>query len=267
MSWSDLILLLALGLVFTPLEWLRPIRRTPIDWARLRTDALHILISGSLIRLGVGAAIVGLTLALRPVLSGGIVAAIRGQAAWLQFVEILLLSDFAFYCAHRLAHASPILWRLHEVHHSSEKLDWVAGNRVHPLDQILQATIIAAPPVLLGFAPGPLLAYALLYRWHAELLHSNVRVDFGPLKWLIASPQYHHWHHADEPAAYDRNFGGQLVIFDWLFGTLNLPGRGEMPAKYGLRTPIAPDYLGQLMHPFRARPREAALSDAEALSL
>ena len=153
------------------------------------------------------------------------------------------------------------------MHHSSEKLDWVAGNRVHPLDQILQATIIAAPPVLLGFAPGPLLAYALLYRWHAELLHSNVRVDFGPLKWLIASPQYHHWHHADEPAAYDRNFGGQLVIFDWLFGTLNLPGRGEMPAKYGLRTPIAPDYLGQLMHPFRARPREAALSDAEALWL
>lgn len=253
MSRSDLLLLLALGLVFAPLEWLRPIRRTAPDWTRLRADLLHIFVSGSLIRLGVGVLMLGLAVAAAPALPGDLRLAVRAQPAWLQFVEILLISDFAFYCAHRLCHAVPALWRFHEVHHSSEKLDWIAGNRVHPVDQILQATIIAAPPVLLGFASAPLLAYAMIYRWHAEFLHSNVRVDLGPLKWVIASPQYHHWHHADEASAYDRNFGGQLVLFDRLFGTLNLPRDAAMPEKYGLSAPVARGYLGQLAHPFRRR--------------
>jgi sterol desaturase/sphingolipid hydroxylase (fatty acid hydroxylase superfamily) len=125
---------------------------------------------------------------------------------------------------------------------------------VHPVDQIIESAAIAAPAVLLGFSPEPLLAYALIYRWHAVLLHSNVRVDFGPLNRIIASPRYHHWHHADLPSAYDRNFGGQLAIFDWALGTLNLPE--GLPGKYGLSPPIAGDYLGQLAHPFRS-PRRA----------
>jgi sterol desaturase/sphingolipid hydroxylase (fatty acid hydroxylase superfamily) len=251
MSRSDLILLLALALVFTPLEWLRPVRRVAVDWARLRTDVLHVFFSGSLVRLGVAALSMGLMWAAAPVLPHGLGLAVRSQPGWLQFVEIFLISDFAFYCAHRMIHATPWLWRFHEVHHSSEKLDWIAGHRLHPIDQTLQASIIAAPTVLLGFSPEPFLAFALIYRWHAEFTHANIRVNFGPLRWLIASPQYHHWHHADEPEAWDHNFGGQLVIFDWLFGTLHLPDR--MPAKYGLSAPIAKDYIGQLLHPFRRR--------------
>ena len=86
----------------------------------------------------------------------------------------------------------------------------------------------------------------------------------GMLKWIVASPQYHHWHHADQAWAYDRNFGGQLVIFDGLFGTLNLPD--GMPAKYGLSEPIARDYFGQLAHPFRrgrGAPQPAASAGPE----
>lgn len=245
---AELILLLALGLVFIPLEWVRPVRRVPSDWQRLRTDALHVVFSGAAIRWAVAALMIGLALAAAPFAPGAVGAQVRAQPGWLQFVEILLISDLAFYLTHRLRHAVPWLWRFHEVHHSSEKLDWIAGHRVHPVDQIIESSAIAAPAVLLGFAPEPLLAYALIYRWHAVLLHSNVRIDFGPLKRLIASPQYHHWHHADQAWAYDRNFGGQLVIFDRLFGTLNLPD--GMPAKYGLSSPIARDYLGQLAHPF-----------------
>jgi sterol desaturase/sphingolipid hydroxylase (fatty acid hydroxylase superfamily) len=256
MSRSDLFLLLALGLVFTPIEWLWPIRRTAADWQRLRTDFLHIFISGALIRLAISLVIAGLGLVSGHLLPSAVGETIRGQPAWLQYIEIVLLADFAFYGFHRLSHASPTLWRFHQVHHSSEKLDWIAGNRVHPVDQVLLAATYTAAPLLLGFSPGPLLAYALIFRWHAELLHSNVRIDFGPLKWLVASPQYHHWHHADEPAAYDRNFGGQLLVFDWLFGTLNLPREG-MPQKYGLSEPIPRDYVGQMIHPFR-RPRRDA---------
>jgi sterol desaturase/sphingolipid hydroxylase (fatty acid hydroxylase superfamily) len=250
MTRDDLILLLALGLVFAPLERLRPIRRVRADWRRLLTDGLHVFVSGSLIRWCAAFLAVGMAAYAAVLIPGAIGGHVRSQPIWLQYAELLLLSDLAFYLAHRLFHAVPMLWRFHEVHHSSEHLDWIAAHRVHPVDQVLNGALIALPAIVLGFSPTALLIYALAYRWHAILLHSNVRVDFGPLKWLIASPQFHHWHHADEAWAYDRNFGGQLVVFDWLFGTLNLPV-GQMPRKYGLTTPIAPDYLGQLAHPFR----------------
>lgn len=249
MAPADLLMLLAIALAFTPLERLVPTRPLRWSWPRVQMDLMHLILSGTMIRLGGGAVIAGLSFAMGGLVPHPLVAAIRAQPGWLQFIEVLLLADLGFYAAHRLFHAVPVLWRFHEVHHSSEQLDWLATYRVHPVDQILNGALIMGPSVLLGFAPGPLLAYGLLYRWHAVLLHSNVRVDFGPLRWIVASPFFHHWHHADEPAAYDRNFGGQLVIFDWLFGTLNLPAR-ERPARYGLTPPIPDSYLGQLAHPF-----------------
>ena len=266
MTLNELILLLAVGLVFAPLEWLRPIRKVPADWRRLRTDA-YVFVSGSLIRWGGAAAAVAIAMVVAAVAPGGLGGAVRSQPGWLQFIELLLVSDLVFYGAHRLFHAVPFLWRFHEVHHSSEKLDWIATNRVHPVDQIINSAIIAAPALILGFAPGPMLVYALVYRFHGAWLHSNVSSDLGPLGWLVATPKYHHWHHADQLDAYDRNFGGQLLIFDRLFGTLNLPP-GRMPQKYGLSDPIPATYLGQLMHPFR-RPGpggEAAAPYARAAS-
>ena len=266
MSRADLLMLAALGLVFTPLEWLLPIRRARPDWARLWTDVLHLFLSGTVIRWGAAVVGAGLALAAAALVPGTLGLTIRAQPIWLQYAELLVVSDLAFYAAHRLFHAVPFLWRFHEVHHSSEHLDWIATYRVHPVDQILNSTIIAMPAVLLGFSPAALLIYGFVYRWQAVWLHSNVKADLGPLKWLIASPEYHHWHHADEADAYDRNFGGQLVIFDRLFGTLNLP-RGRSPAKYGMTPPIAADYLGQLAHPFRAqREPEAAVRLSEAQS-
>ena len=172
---------------------------------------------------------------------------IRGQAGWFQFVVLLCLSDLCFYLVHRLVHTVPWLWRFHAVHHSSEQMDWLATFRVHPVDQVLNSTIIAVPAVALGFSPAPLLAYALVYRVHSLLLHSNVHVDFGPLGRVFASPRYHHWHHADEPQAYDRNFGGQLVIWDRLFDTLyesdELPAGTDWEARTERLRPAAVDAL------------------------
>src|SRR3954467_12582560 len=111
MSRSDLFLLLALALVFVPLERLRPIRRVAPDWRRLRTDILHIFLSGTLIAFGVGAAMAVLVMQVRPLRPAATAPAVRGQPAWLQFLEIFLISDFVFYWAHRMTHAVPTLWR------------------------------------------------------------------------------------------------------------------------------------------------------------
>ena len=49
-------------------------------------------------------------------------------------------------------------------------------------------------------------------------------MQFGFLKYLIVTPQYHHWHHSDNPSAYDKNFAIHFPFIDFLFGTYHLPG-------------------------------------------
>src|SRR5258706_11414517 len=85
--------------------------------------------------------------------------------------------------------------------------------------------------------------------WQSVLIHSNVRVGFGPLRFLFVSPEFHHWHHSDHREARDRNFAGQLSFLDALFGSFHLP-RGQKPTTYGLDQPMPQRYLPQLLYPF-----------------
>ena len=86
----------------------------------------------------------------------------------------------------------------------------------------------------------------------ATFIHANVRFEFGPLRWLLATPQFHHWHHGAEREAVDKNFAVHLPVLDWLFGTFHLP-KDRWPESYGLAhgKPIPEGYLKQLVHPFR----------------
>src|SRR5262249_18406500 len=101
-----------------------------------------------------------------------------------------------------------------------------------------------------GLWEAALAAFAFLYHWQSILLHSNIRIRFGPLRWLIASPDFHHWHHSNEVAAHDKNFAGQLALLDVLFGTAHMP-HGQVPSQYGIDESLPPTYLSQLLHPFR----------------
>lgn len=265
MTIAELQFLAAAALIFVPLERLLPFHREqPTLRPGLRVDVLHLVVSGILIRVGMAATVAVLSVACAAAVPARIQELVRAQPGWLQFVALFLLADFCFYLAHRLVHSVPWLWRFHAVHHSSEHMDWMATFRVHPVDQILNSTIIAVPAVALGFSSGPLFVYALLYRAHALLLHSNVHVPFGPLERVFASPRYHHWHHADEPQAYDRNFGGQLVIWDHVFGTWY--ESDERPAKYGVAGTVADDYVTQLVTPFRRRRRRGRKTSATLLA-
>lgn len=252
MSLDHLLILAAAALIFVPMERLFPLHRGQ-SWRRrdLATDVLHFFLSGFLIRTAAFGLTLVLSAAALSVVPAGMREAVRAQPAWLQFAELLILADLGFYVAHRIVHSVPWLWRFHAVHHSSEQLDWLATYRVHPVDQVFNSMLIALPGLILGFAPGPLVAYALVYRWHAIWLHSNARLPIGPLGWLIATPHYHHWHHADEPQAYDRNFGGQLTLWDRLFGTYFEESR--LPHRYGVGGAVPDGYVAQLAAPFRLR--------------
>ena len=130
------------------------------------------------------------------------------QPAWLQVVEILVAGDVIGYGLHRFFHRPGLPWRFHSIHHSSVTLDWVAAFRLHPVDSLVHKALTVLPFVLLGFNGRVLAAYAPFLAFYPIVLHANVRLDFGPFRWLIASPAFHRWHHTAEAQGFNRNFAG-----------------------------------------------------------
>src|SRR5204863_7152204 len=112
--------------------------------------------------------------------------AIVGLPYWVQIPTIIVLSDLGFYWTHRMFHAVPWLWRFHAIHHSIEELDWLAASRVHPVDQIVTRGVSLAPVFALGFSEWAVGVSILLFHWQAVFVHSNLRIKFGPLRFLFA---------------------------------------------------------------------------------
>ena len=249
---SDLIdwrAILVIALIFVPLERLLPIRREqPVFRRHWVNDTVFLLLNGIVIKLGFVLLIGAVMFGLERAVPSGIGAFVGRQALWLQVIGTLIVGEIGFYFAHRMFHRVPALWRFHVIHHSIEELDWLAAHRVHPIDQIITASASYIPLFALGFSTEALVIHGLIYLWQSHLVHANVRLGFGPLKWVFATPLFHHWHHADHAEAHDRNFSGQLIFMDWLFGTLRMPP--TMPDKLGIGEPVPQQYPAQLLYPF-----------------
>ena len=237
-------------LVFVPLERLFALHREQKVFRRgWANDLIFLLVNGLVIKLGLLAVIAVSIFAAASIVPASVQATLGSLPYWIQIPLVIVLSDLGFYWTHRMFHAVPWLWRFHAVHHSIEELDWLAAARVHPVDQILTKGVSLVPVVALGFSGWAITVYALLYQWQSVLIHANVRIGFGPLRLLFASPEFHHWHHSSDLEARDRNFAGQLSLLDALFGTLHMP-RGQTPTAYGLDRPIPHRYALQLLYPF-----------------
>jgi sterol desaturase/sphingolipid hydroxylase (fatty acid hydroxylase superfamily) len=164
---------------------------------------------------------------------------------------LLLVADFTQYWVHRTFHAVPFLWPFHAIHHSIEEMDWLAGSRLHLVDVIVTRGLTYVPIFLLEFSERALMVYVFLVAVQATFIHANVHWEFQPIRRLIATPAFHHWHHAAEREAIDKNFAVHTPIWDLLFGTFYLPDR--WPSAYGLvggrRVPAR--WFSQLLYPMR----------------
>lgn len=177
--------------------------------------------------------------------------AVAGLAWPARLGLLLVLTDLAGYLSHRALHRVPALWRLHQVHHSSEHVDWLATSRGHALDLAFVLSALAVPSLVLG-APtegGVVIAFLFVYPF---VVHANARI---PLQWMeriFVSPRFHHWHHAEDVAGHDRNFGTLLTVWDRLFRTTARPG--GYPGSYGIgNSDLANgDFLTHLAAPFRS---------------
>ncbi len=241
------------ALIFIPLERFFALHKEQRVFRKgWFNDVIHFFVNQFLIQAGVFIIAVVLLIIFRKAIDSSFQASVAAQPKWLQFIEALLIAEIVAYWMHRLAHTLPWLWKFHSVHHSIEEMDWLASARLHPVDQIITKVAVGIPLYLMGFTAETFGLYLVLGTLQAIFLHSNVRIKFGPLRWLIGTPEFHHWHHSNEVAAYNKNFAGQLPLLDLLFGTLHLP-KGRMPEKYGINQPIPHNYLKQLAYPFRKR--------------
>lgn len=170
------------------------------------------------------------------------------QPVWLQAVQIYVLMDFIGYWIHRTFHR-PAWWPFHAVHHSSEVVDWLSSLRVHPVGELVNKLSQSVAVMMLGYNPVAALAAAPVLAFHAMFIHANVNWDFGPLRWVIASPVFHRWHHSQEREAWDKNFAGLIPLWDIFFGTFYMP-RGRYPESFGISRPMPHGFLGQMLAPF-----------------
>jgi sterol desaturase/sphingolipid hydroxylase (fatty acid hydroxylase superfamily) len=179
---------------------------------------------------------------------------VKGLPFGVQLPLAMVLADLFQYAAHRAFHANTFLWRFHAVHHSIRNVDWLAGSRLHLVDIILTRAFSYIPLYLSGVSMSVFYAYVAIVALQAVAAHANTRIPFGWLKYVLVTPQYHHWHHADDPAVYNKNFAIHFPFIDRLFGTYYLPG-DEWPASMGLGDQRFPKgYLRQFAYPFSHDP-------------
>lgn len=150
----------------------------------------------------------------------------HGWPLWAQVLAMVLAVDFLRYWVHRACHTWMPLWRLHEVHHSPDILYTLNVGRFHPLEKLLHFACDGLPFLLLGVAPEVLAGYFLLYAVNGFFQHSNLRLRYGWLNYVVGSAETHRWHHARDPRRAQCNFGNTVILWDLLFGTWYLPKDG-----------------------------------------
>lgn len=148
----------------------------------------------------------------------------QGLPFWVTLAGAVILKDLADYWSHRVLHMR-LLWPVHAVHHSDTHVNGFTTFRVHVLELVVMSAFYLVFLTALG-VPAEAIALAFVITGlHNAYVHFEVDIDHGKLNWLLASPRFHRWHHADVPEAYGKNLANMIPLWDILFGTLYSAGR------------------------------------------
>lgn len=175
-----------------------------------------------------------------------------------QVAIALVVGDFLSYCQHRLFHTKAA-WKIHAVHHSSEKVDWLSSVRFHPFNEIGAQVVVVAPLIAAGVSPMAFVVLVPFTSTYAVLLHANVNWSFGPLRHVVASPTFHRWHHTQAAEAQNKNFGALFPVWDVLFGTFYHPV-DRVPENFGVEDAVPEGFAAQLLYPLRSQVENSGAS-------
>jgi sterol desaturase/sphingolipid hydroxylase (fatty acid hydroxylase superfamily) len=243
--------LLGSSLIFVFIEKLFSLRREqPVFRAEWQVDMQHFIVNHMI----VGFILLATNLLVHKLFGWAARDGIQGWVRDLPYPAalflIVLVADLVQYATHRAYHEVPTLWRLHAVHHSVKSMDWLAGSRQHVLELLITRTLVLAPIFVLGFDKDVIDTYIVIVGFQAVFNHANVSVRLGPLRYLIVTPNFHHWHHAQDDEAIDRNYAAHFAFIDYLFGTAVKSDR-TWPEQYGVVGDYVPEsFWKQVKFPF-----------------
>lgn len=203
------------------LDALRPAHRFPaVRWWRVSGLALTVV---SLVASGLVPIVFDEWLAAHRLIDATSLGIAGG--AVVGFV-ILELGQYAW---HRAIHRVPWLWRMHQMHHSAERVDIYGALYFHPLD-IAAFTLVSS--ILLVLVVGVHAEAAVLAVGIATLLatfqHANVRTPAW-LGVIVQRPESHALHH--QRGVHSYNYC-DLPFIDRLFGTFRNPAQWEEQAGF-----------------------------------
>lgn len=152
-------------------------------------------------------------------------------------VGLLLLDLVSAWLAHWVQHKTPLLWRLHLIHHSDREIDTTTANRHHPGESVVRFGFTTLGVLVAGAPMWMVFLYQSLSVVLSQFNHANIalpaRLDRA-LSWVIVTPDMHHVHHHFVLPYTDSNYGNVFSVWDRLFGTFQRLDREALV--YGVDT-------------------------------
>lgn len=175
------------------------------------------------------------------------------------FLSFVIL-DFIIYLQHLLFHYTPILWRLHRMHHTDLDLDVTSGNRFHPLEIVISMLIKMAVIIILGAPAQGVLTFEVVLNACAMFNHGNIKLPATLdrfLRLFLVTPDMHRVHHSAIVRETNSNFGFNLPWWDRICRTYrSQPEKGHLNMTIGLkeyRDPQRLTLLRLLVQPFTSQ--------------
>lgn len=149
---------------------------------------------------------------------------------WSQYLLMFVLADFIQWNIHRLLHKSKFLWEFHKVHHSVQQMGFAAHLRFHWMESVIYKTIQYIPLAMIGFGIQDFFIIHIIAVAIGHLNHANIKLTYGPLKYILNNPVMHLWHHAHHLPKNSSgvNFGLSLSLWDYLFKTAYIPNHNAI---------------------------------------
>ena len=182
-----------------------------------------------------------------------LVCDIKSLNPFLQVLIMFLIQDFCEFWAHYLLHRSDFLWSFHKIHHAQETLGAGSTRHFHFFEMFIYKPILYLPFAMIGYSVMDYFLFQITVQnvW-GFFTHTNIKVKWGFLNYIINTPQTHSWHHAiNIPRHYGVNYASILNIWDLIFGFYYLPK--DVQPKIGVpdQKQMPTTFLKQMMYPFK----------------
>lgn len=147
------------------------------------------------------------------------------------YMAYSFLSFVWHYCLHRF----PLLWRVHQIHHSPKRLDLSSGMIFHPVDVFFFTAVqVVALTLVVGLDPLAAAITGFVGAFYSMFQHWNVKTPRF-LGWVIQRPEAHCEHH--ELGVHAKNYS-DFPLWDVLFGTVSNPATFDRRVGFDVPAPL-----------------------------